>query len=77
MIAGQGIKLALIRVAIGLAAALGVIRFIASQHYGVSLTDPFTYAAVSIGLIAVAGVASYVPARRAARVDRKVALRTE
>ena len=77
MVVGQGILLALIGVAIGLAAAFPLTRVIGSLLYGVRATDPAVYAGVALLLVAVAALASYLPARRAARMDPVVALRYE
>jgi putative ABC transport system permease protein len=57
--------------------ALALTRVLRSQLYGVSPTDPPTFAAVAALLLAAATLASYLPARRAARVDPVIALRTE
>jgi putative ABC transport system permease protein len=77
MVVVQGLKLAMIGVAIGIAGALALTRFLSSMLYGVKPTDPLTFIAVSLILIAVALVAWYIPARRAAKVDPMVALRYE
>ena len=65
------------RVALGLVASLGLTRLMTSMVFGVSVTDPLTYAAVVVILLAVAVLACWIPARRAMRVDPMVALRYE
>ena len=77
MVMVDAAKLAALGVAIGLAGALVGARLLASQLYGVGARDPLTYAAMSALLAAVALAASWLPARRAARVDPMIALRTE
>jgi putative ABC transport system permease protein len=77
VVLGNGIKLSLIGVGIGLALSALLTRLMASLLYGVRPSDPVTLAVVSIVLAVVALVASYIPARRAAMVDPMVALRYE
>jgi putative ABC transport system permease protein len=77
LIAGQGFRLTLTGVAIGLATAFALTRFLSSLLYGVEAADPLTFIAVSLILAGVALVASCIPARRAARVDPMVALHYE
>jgi putative ABC transport system permease protein len=77
LVLGEGTRTTLLGVGIGLIAALGLTRLMASVLYGVSATDPLTFVAVAGVLAAVALAASYIPARRAMRVDPIVALRYE
>jgi len=74
---GQGGKMALLGIALGLAASFGLTRLMATMLFGVSASDPLTFAAVTLVLFAVALAACWIPARRAMRVDPMVALRHE
>jgi putative ABC transport system permease protein len=75
MVIGEGFKLTFVGLSLGLAAAFALSRFIASRLFGVTATDPLTYAGVALLLAAVALIACYLPARRAARTEPIVALR--
>ncbi len=77
MVMGQGMRLAGIGVAIGLAAAYWLTRVLSSVLFGVKANDPVTFATVAAVLVAVAMVAAFVPAHRATRVDPVIALRNE
>jgi putative ABC transport system permease protein len=77
MILGQTLKLTVLGVGLGLAGAFVVTRFLTSMLFGVGMYDPVTFLGVAALLVAVALVASYIPARRAMSVDPIVALRYE
>jgi putative ABC transport system permease protein len=77
LVMAQGMRPAMAGLALGILGAFGLTRFLASQLYQVSPTDPMTVFAASLALGIVAMFACWLPARRAARVDPMVALRAE
>ena len=77
MILGQGLRTIFIGVAIGMAGSLALTRTVKSLLFGVTATDPLTFASVTLLLVGAALLACYIPARRATKVDPMVALRYE
>jgi putative ABC transport system permease protein len=77
LVIGQGLRLAALGVAIGLAGAFGVARVLAGLLYSTSATDPVVYASLALLLLSIAALACYIPARRAMRIDPMIALRAE
>jgi predicted permease len=77
MVVGSGLRLAGVGIVLGLAGALLLTRLMQGVLYGVSASDPLTFASVAMGLLGVALLASWIPALRATRVDPLVALRSE
>jgi putative ABC transport system permease protein len=77
MVLKKGLGLVTAGIVIGVLASLGLTRFLASQIWGVSVTDPWTFAAVTALILAVGLIASFLPARNAARVDPLITLRYE
>jgi putative ABC transport system permease protein len=77
LVVGHGLLLGVVGIAIGAGGALALTRFLSSMLYGIRATDPLVYLGVSLLLTAVAVMASYIPARRAAKVDPMEALRYE
>jgi putative ABC transport system permease protein len=77
MILGQGLRTIFIGVAIGIAGSLALTRTVESLLFGVTATDPLTFGGVTVLLLAAGLLASYIPARRATRVDPVIALRYE
>jgi ABC-type antimicrobial peptide transport system permease subunit len=76
LVLGEGLKLTLVGVAVGLAGAFALTRFMATILYGVTATDMVTFVAMPVVLVLVAVAAVLIPARRATRVDPMVALRS-
>lgn len=77
LVVGEGLRLLGLGVVLGLAVAVAATRALGSMLYGVSPADPLTFAAIALLLAGVAPLASYLPARRALRVDPTEALRAE
>ena len=77
VVLGQGMRLAIVGVVIGLGAALAVTRLMSSLLFGVGSADPWTFTSVAVLLLGVAAAACYLPARRAMNVDPMIALRQE
>jgi len=71
----QGLRLALVGIVVGLAAALSVTRLMQQALFGVQPHDPLIYAGLSLTILVVAGLACWLPARRATKVDPLTALR--
>jgi len=77
LVLGRGLRVIAVAIAVGTIAAAVAARLLQSQLYGVGAADPVTFIAVAVLLTIVALVATYIPARRAARIDPMIALRSE
>jgi ABC-type antimicrobial peptide transport system permease subunit len=77
MVVGRGLVTSLIGAGIGVAAAFALTRGLSGMLYGVAATDPLVFGGVPLLLIAVSLLASYLPARKATRIDPLAALRYE
>jgi putative ABC transport system permease protein len=77
LVVGRGLVTSVVGAAVGVAAAFALTRGLSGMLYGVTATDPLVFAGVPLLLIAVSAVASYIPARKATRIDPLVALRYE
>lgn len=77
LVVRQGLKLVGLGIVIGIPAALGLMRFMSMLFYGISPNDPVTFAVITVAAIIVGLAASYIPARRATKVDPMIALRYE
>ena len=77
LVLGQGARMAALGVVVGIGASLAITRLMSSLLFGVSATDPLTFAGVALLVSLIALAASYIPARRAMRVDPVKALRYE
>jgi putative ABC transport system permease protein len=77
LVVRQGMALAVVAVAVGVLGALGAARVLQSQLFGVTTTDPVVFVSVPLVVLTVALLATYVPARRASRLDPMTALRSD
>ena len=77
LILGQGLKLAIVGVALGLLAAIAFTRLLQGLLFGINASDPLTFAVLAVLLVGVALLACWIPARRATKVDPLEALRQE
>jgi putative ABC transport system permease protein len=77
LVVGHGLRLVIVGLVVGLAAAFAISRLLANMLFGISATDPTTFGVVPLILGTMAVLASYIPAVRATRLDPSIALRNE